>query len=87
MPTYKELKECLSGSQFIYGPMSKEESFNVPVASFATCIEGQWFAGTNEEILSLAIVAIFPDPADIGPEVPEIPEEPTEPPAEPEIQP
>lgn len=86
MPTYKELKECLSGSQFIYGPMSKEEAFNVPVASFATCIDGQWFAGSNEDVPSLTIVAIFPDPEDIEPEVPEETPDP-EAPVEPEIQP
>jgi hypothetical protein len=46
----QELKNLLSNSSYFYGPVTKEEAFNVLIPSYATFYNGNWYIGTTEKL-------------------------------------
>lgn len=44
------LHELLSGSLHIYGPVTKQQAFDVPVPSKATQYQDKWYIGTDDPL-------------------------------------
>jgi hypothetical protein len=45
----EQLKALFGENYYIYGPLTKEEAFNVSVDSKATVFSNQWYAATPGE--------------------------------------
>jgi len=55
---YEQLSELLTQAYYYYGPVTREQAFDVPVQSWATSVGKDWYVGTNEPVEALAHTAI-----------------------------
>ena len=49
----------MADAAIFYGPMTKQQAFDVPVDSFATPIGNSWYAGTHTRVPELDELEIF----------------------------
>lgn len=64
----QQLKALLGENYFIYGPMTKEQAFDVHVDSRATVYNNQWYAATINEYQPLSSMLIcYPGAVELPP--------------------
>ena len=57
---YDQLNAMLAEAAHIYGPVTKEQAFDVPVHSWACEYNNQWFIGTVEPLENYASLEVLP---------------------------
>lgn len=64
---YTELKKLMNDATYLYGPVTKEEAFNVPLVSWATEIDNNWYIGTLEQYTTYESLELVATPEEIVP--------------------
>lgn len=75
---YEQLKTMMPHADYFYGPVTREQAFDVPHHSYAVPMGNQWYIGVNKELAEYQNIAIAK---------PETPAETTEAPVTTETQP
>lgn len=60
---YEQLKSMMPHADIFYGPVTKDQAFNVPQHSYAVPVGNQWYIGVNKEMSEYQSIAIAKPPA------------------------